>query len=87
MKTIYKGHEIDVRRERSMGGDELLYYSVFRLSDGYECVSSFTTGGDTVKEYIGYMKERIDAELADPDPWCEESGKYPLGYMQQRGAA
>lgn len=87
MKTIYKGHEIDVHRSPSMGGEELLYFSIFRISDGYECLSSFTTGSDTVRDYVRYMKERIDAELADADPWGEEASKYPLGYMQQRGAA
>lgn len=69
MKTIHRGHEIDVRRERSMGGDDLLYYSIFRVSDGYECTSGFTSDSSTVAEYTGHMKARIDAELAEADPW------------------
>jgi hypothetical protein len=73
MKTTYKGHEIDVRREQSMGGDDLLYYSIFRVSDGYECTSGFTTDSSTPAEYTGYMKERIDAELAEADPWGESA--------------
>ena len=74
MKQIYRGHEIDVRRERSLGGDVLLYFSVFRVSDGYECESNFTTGGETVRQYVRYMRERIDAELAADDPWGEKAG-------------
>lgn len=72
-REVYRGHEIDVRRERSLGGDVLLYYSVFRESDGYECASGFTTGDDTVSDYVRYMRERIDAELADGDPWGERA--------------
>lgn len=71
MQQICRGHEIDVRRERSLGGDVLLYFSVFRASDGYECTSGFTTGDDTVRDYVRYMRERIDKELASDDPWGE----------------
>lgn len=73
MKRTYRGHEIDVRRERSLGGDVLLYYSVFREGDGYECTSGFTTGSDTVRDYVGYMKKWIEAELARDDPWMERA--------------
>lgn len=87
MKTVYKGYEIDVHRDRCMGGWSMLYYSIFRLSDGYECTSGCTEDTSPVRVYVGYMKDRIDAELADSDPWGEQSHKYQLGYMQQRGAA
>lgn len=73
MKAIYRGHEINVNRERSMGGDDLLYYSIFRLSDGYECTSSFTYDDSPVATYMKYMKERVDAELAEDDPWMEKA--------------
>ena len=65
----------------------LLYYSIFRLSDGYECTSGFTEDTSRANVYVGYMRDRIDAELADPDPWGEKAKEYPCGYMQQRGAA
>lgn len=71
MKVIYRGHEIDVHRAKCLGGWPMLYFSVFRVSDGYECLTSFTEGADTVRDYVGYMKERIDAELATDDPWGE----------------
>lgn len=87
MKIIYRGYEIDVRRERSMGGRSMLYYSIYRISDGYECVAGCTTDSSTVREYVRFMKERIDNELAEADPWGEEANKYRIGYMQQRGAA
>jgi hypothetical protein len=73
MEKSYKGYTITAKRERSLGGDILLYYSVFRDSDGYECVTNFTTGDDTIRDYIRYMKQRIDAELASDDPWGEKA--------------
>lgn len=77
MKAVYKGHEIIVTRERCMGGWMQLYYSIFRLSDGYECTSGHTEDTSPVRTYIGYMKERIDTELAGDDPWCErEDGHF-----------
>lgn len=79
MKVNYKGYEIDVRREKCLGGWSMLYYSIFRESDGYECASSFSDCTDTVQDYIGYMKERIDAELLDEDPWGEHSSHFGFG--------
>lgn len=87
MKGVHRGHEIEVRRERSLGGPPMLYYSVFRLADGYECTSGCTEDTSPVRTYVGYLKERINAELADPDPWGEKANAHPPGYMQQRGAA
>lgn len=73
MKVEYKGYEIEVVRERCLGGWDMLYYRIFRISDGYCCVDNFTTGSDTVREYIGYMKERIDEEHRTDDPWGEKA--------------
>lgn len=72
MTTIHKGHEITVTREKSMAGYDMLFYAVFRVSDGYECTSGFSDSSETIKEFTGIMKERIDAELAEDDPWGEK---------------
>lgn len=71
MKTDYRGHEIEAYRGDSMAGIDLLYFSVFRESDGYECTSGFTYGGETPAEFTKHLKSRIDAELATDDPWGE----------------
>jgi hypothetical protein len=84
MKAVHRGHDIDVHREKSMGGDMLLYYSIFRQSDGYECASGFSTGSDTVKDFMDMMKERIDAELADPQPWG--TGDWPTDFTNDATA-
>lgn len=75
MKTIHRGYEIEAEREQCMGGWGLIYYSIFRVSDGYECASGFTEDETPVKEYIDIMKERVDAELKEPNPWGEEAAR------------
>ena len=72
MKIIYRGYEIEVRREPCMAGYKLLYWSIFRESDGYECASGADDTDDTVRDTIGYLKTRVDAELQEDNPWGEK---------------
>lgn len=72
MKCKYRGFEIDVHRAESMGGDLLVYYSIFRESDLFEATSGFSDSADHVMAWIGFMKERIDNELKEDDPWNEK---------------
>jgi hypothetical protein len=74
MKATHRGYEISVTREKCLGGWSLLYYSIFRIEDGYEALSSFEDSGHTVREVVGHMKQRIDNELAEDDPWLEREG-------------
>lgn len=71
MKTIYRGHEIDVHRDQCLGGWGMLYFSITRISDGYECLCSFEDSAEKVRDKIKELKERVDNELAEDDPWCE----------------
>jgi len=71
MRVNYRGHEINVERGRSMGGPVYLYYSIFRESDGFECDSGFVDSAETIREMIKYLKERVDAELLEDNPWDE----------------
>ncbi len=68
MKTKYRGHEIDVTREKSMGGWSTLYFSVF-TSEGRECLTNFEGSDETIADKIIQLKERIDEELSSSDPW------------------
>jgi len=75
VRINYKGHEIDVSREKCMDGWSTLYFSVF-TDEGKECLTSFENSAETVRDKVAQLKERIDNELASDDPWCfrEEEG-------------
>lgn len=73
MKTNYRGYEIEVKREKCLGGWPMLYVSIFRIDDGYEAESFCTEDETPVREYIKYMKGRVDNELAEDDPWGEKA--------------
>lgn len=71
MKVIYRGHEIEVKREKCLAGYGMLYTSVFD-PDGVERVGDVEDSGEKVRDQIKYMKERIDAELASDKPWDDD---------------
>lgn len=73
LSEIYRGHEIILTREQCLGGWEMLYYSIYRESDGYECACSFTEDDSDLHTYMKSMREWIDAELASGDPWDEKA--------------
>ena len=69
MKVIYRGHEIEVKREKCLGGWSELYTSVFRLSDGLECVCDCEDSAEKV-----LTKFRIH-ERANDENWIEPMGR------------
>ena len=71
MKVEYRGHEIEVKRERCLGGWSMLYYSIMLY--GYECLSNFEDSAEKVATMIKYLKQRVDAELSEEMPWGEFS--------------
>lgn len=71
MKEIYRGYELHANREKSLGGDMLLYYFIVRESDGYIPVDSFDYS-DNEAEMIGMLRKDVDEELAKDDPWGEK---------------
>jgi hypothetical protein len=73
MKVEYRGFDIDVAKEKSLGGDKLTYFSVFRKSDGYEMTSGFSDDNDTVRTWIGMMKSRVDGFIDNPSEEMHET--------------
>lgn len=71
MKAIYRGDEIEAKREQAMGGWSEVYWSAYRVSDGYEVACSF--GGGTVREMFSSLKEVVDTFL---DEFGGDSEKY-----------
>ena len=71
MKSHYMGYTIEVKRESSLGGDLLLYSTIFRDSDGYCCIDEFEDSSEKVTDKMKQWKERIDNEHKEKDPWGE----------------
>lgn len=69
MKTNYRGFEIDVHKDKCMGGWEQLYFTVMRLEDGWFMIDGFSEGNDTVKEFIQDMKNQVDNYYNNPLDW------------------
>jgi|SRR5271157_4238996 len=74
MIVKYRGFDIDVKREECMAGYKLTYFSVFRESDGWELTSGYSDSGDTVRDWIKWMRERVDGFIGNP---AEEMGETP----------
>lgn len=66
MKRVYRGYEIEAHRERCLGGWPLLYFSVFRVRDGLECVAGFEDSSERVQTKMKQLREVVDRELAKP---------------------
>lgn len=66
MKSIYRGFEIEVKREKCLAGYPLVYYLVFRLSDGWDMVDGFMDTEDTVRTVLKDMKSIIDDYYENP---------------------
>lgn len=63
MKKLYRGWEVEAYRSKSLGGDTLLYYSLFD-PEGYEIDSGFYTGTETPREFMGLLCKRVDEEMS-----------------------
>lgn len=51
----------------------MLFFHITRISDGCECLSGFEDSAETVREKVRQLKERIDNELVEKDPWMGAS--------------
>lgn len=70
MKVSYRGFNIEVKRERCMAGYALTYFSVERQSDGWFMVDEFADTADSVRDMVGYMKQRVDGYHTNPAGEC-----------------
>jgi len=71
MKVTYRGHTLEAQREKCLGGWPILYYSVFRDSDGLECINDFEDSAEKVRDKIKQLKECVDEALTQKIPWEE----------------
>lgn len=76
MIAHHRGYEISVKREECLGGWDMLYFYIMRESDGKFMIDAFEDSAETVPDQMKYMKQRIDNELAEDDPWMESEDVY-----------
>jgi len=65
MKCVYRGCEIEVKREKCMAGYPLVYYSAYGVNGGDCLFDSFEDTEDKVQTIMKYLKNRIDKELQE----------------------
>ncbi len=58
MRVNYKDFELNVRREKCLGGWSLLYYEIYQ--DGAEWISGFEDSEETVRDKIKQLKLDVD---------------------------
>lgn len=68
MKTTYRGCEIEVTRDKCLGGWNMLFFDVF---DGdYEVTSGYSESSDTVREFIKGLREVVDDYREHPEDYA-----------------
>lgn len=61
----YKGHEIKVWRDMSLGAGELTYYYFMRLSDGWFIDDGFTYD-ESLSQVMKDLKKRVEDYIVNP---------------------
>lgn len=67
MKATYKGCEIEVTRDKCLGGWDMLFFSVF--DDGFEVTSGFSESSETVREFANGLKKVVDDYRENPEEY------------------
>ena len=67
MKTVYKGCEIEVTRDKCLGGCDMIFFSVF--DDGFEVTSGFSESSETIREFTNGLKEVVDDYREHPEDY------------------
>lgn len=69
MKITYKDFEINVWRDKTMTGDDHIYFTVYDLKGRYkgnEMTAGWEWGNEKVKDQIQYLKGVVDDFLNLP---------------------
>lgn len=68
LREEYRGFEVVVTRERSLGGDMHIYHHAVRQSDQLVILDGFSEGRDSIHWTADWLKREIDAALDNGDP-------------------
>lgn len=64
MKGKYKGCDIEVTKEKCLGGWDMIFYNIF--DDGFEVTSGFYDSSDKVRDFYNDLKEVVDDYRLNP---------------------
>jgi hypothetical protein len=67
MKTTYKGCEIEATRDKCLGGEDMLFFSIF--DDGFEVTSGFSETSDTIRDFVNGLKKVVDYYRENPEEY------------------
>jgi len=70
VKGFYRNFEINVTREKSLGGAVMLYFGIIDPL-GCEIYYAFEISSDTVRGKYKEMKETVDEILRNPSDWYD----------------
>lgn len=62
---------MEVTREKSLGGWDTLYYSVYTPT-GYELLSSFEDSEEKIRDKLEQLKEVVDRYIENPSEFEED---------------
>lgn len=65
----YRGFTVTAEREMSLGGDELLYFYIFRDSDGWCFEDSFENSNEEPLTMVNYLCGHIDDFFENPQDY------------------
>lgn len=71
----YRGFTVTAFREQSLGGDELLYYHIFRDSDGWCMEDSFEDSEEKVLSMVNILCGHVDDFYEHPEDYDDGSIK------------
>lgn len=71
-RITYRGFEISASREDSLGGDELLYYQIWRTEDGWVLEDDFTSGDETEEKMTEILRGYVDDYYENPEDYEDE---------------
>ena len=76
----HRGYTIEARRAESLGGDDNIYYSIIRKSDGYFVVDNFTSDETPVAEFVEtVLKPMVDDIIKNPLDYYDSEEDYREG--------
>lgn len=69
MKRIYRGFEIEAKREKSLGGWEQIYYTIISEDETLTLEDSFYDSEDKVLDFINGLKNVVDDYYDNPSAY------------------